>query len=152
MPTARMRPTGKGLAFVALAALAAAGPAAANQAEQDYLQHCSGCHMMDGRGSAQNLVPTMLGSVGHFVRTGGGRVFLIQVAGVAQAPISDQAVADLLNWLLPTFGKADMPAQFTPYTAAEVAVARGTRPGDIMAVRKNVAQELAALGYAIANY
>ncbi len=107
---------------------------------------------MDGRGSTPNKVPTMLGSVGHFVRTPSGRAFLIQVAGVAQAPISDQAIADLLNWMLPTFGKREMPAEFAPYTAPEVQLARSTRPGDIMAVRAQVAQELAALGYTIAHY
>lgn len=129
---------------------AIAGP---DKAAENYLLHCAGCHREDGSGSAQNQVPTMLNSVGHFVRTARGRSFLIQVAGVSQAPISDQAVADLLNWLLPTFGRDALPdAGYAPYTASEVEQARATRPGDIMTVRQQVAAELAALGHPVANY
>ena len=147
-----LRRTGAVLAPLVLCLISAGSAAAPDQAAQDYLQHCSGCHQMDGRGSVPNKVPTMLGSVGHFVRTLSGRAFLIQVAGVAQAPISDQAIADLLNWVLPTFGKSEMPADFTPYSALEVQLARSTRPADIMALREQVARELAELGYTIARY
>lgn len=121
-------------------------------AELDYLQFCSGCHQSDGSGSVGNHVPSLPGSVGRFVRTASGRAFVIQVGGVAQAPISDAAVAALLNWMLPAFDQNNLPPDFTPYTAAEVAAARATRPGDLAASRTRVVTELRALGYEVAKY
>lgn len=77
---------------------------------------------------------------------------MIQVGGVAQAPISDAALASLLNWMLPAFDHANLPGDFSPYTAIEVATARATRPGDIAATRARVVAELHALGYAVTTY
>jgi hypothetical protein len=149
--------------FKAAAVLLAALPLAAraepslqtaqtSAAELDYLQHCSGCHQSDGAGSAANHVPSLPGSVGRFVYTKSGRAFVIQVGGVAQAPISDAAVASLLNWMLPAFDQANLPADFTPFTGAEVAAARASRPGDIAAARARVVAELHALGFEVAKY
>ena len=121
-------------------------------AELDYLQFCSGCHQSDGSGSASNHVPPLPGSVGHFTRTAEGRAFLIQVGGVAQAPMSDGGVAALLNWMLPAFDRANLPADFAPYSAAEVESARATRPGDLAAARSDVVKQLAARGIAVAKY
>ena len=121
-------------------------------AELDYLQFCSGCHQSDGSGSASNHVPPLPGSVGHFTRTAEGRAFLIQVGGVAQAPLSDGAVAALLNWMLPAFDSINLPADFVPYSAAEVESARATRPGDLVAARTQVVKQLAARGIAVAKY
>ena len=126
--------------------------AGTTSAELDYLQYCSGCHQSDGRGSVGNQVPPLPGSVGHFARIASGRVFVIQVGGVAQAPISDAAVAALLNWMLPAFDKANLPGDFTPYTAAEVEAARATRPADLAAARARVVAELHALGRNVAKY
>ena len=121
-------------------------------AELDYLQFCSGCHQSDGSGSVSNHVPQLPGSVGHFTRTAAGRAFLIQVGGVAQAPLADGAVAALLNWMLPAFDRANLPADFAPYSAAEVASARATRPGDLAAARSHVVKQLATRGIAVAKY
>ena len=121
-------------------------------AELDYLQYCSGCHQSDGGGSVGNHVPRLPGSVGHFTRSAEGRAFLVQVGGVAQAPISDEHVAALLNWMLPAFDGANLPRDFTPYTVAEVAEARATRPGDIAAARAVVVAKLKAQGIEVAKY
>jgi len=126
--------------------------ASTTPAELDYLQFCSGCHQSDGSGSVGNHIPALPGSVGHFTRTAEGRAFLIQVGGVAQSPISDAAVAALLNWMLPAFDRANLPAEYVPYTAGEVASARATRPGDLVAARTRVARDLAARGIEIAKY
>lgn len=126
--------------------------ASTSPAELDYLHQCSGCHQADGSGSATNRVPPLPGSVGHFARLPAGRAFLVQVGGVAQAPLSDAAIAALLNWLLPTFDAANLPTPFTPFSAAEVAAARAARPGDIAALRATLATALAAEGHAVARY
>lgn len=118
----------------------------------NYLQHCAGCHRLDGAGSARNDVPDMRGVVGHFTRAAGGREFLIQVAGVAQAPLPPPDLAALMNWLLPQFSKAEMAPDFVPYTAAEVAALVATRPADLTAVRADLVEQLRAMGHDIDAY
>ena len=139
-----------------LAAGASAEPslqtAHTSPAELDYLQYCSGCHQNDGSGSVSNHIPRLPNSVGLFARSAAGRAFLIQVGGVAQAPISDAAVAALLNWMLPAFDSANLPTDFKPYSAAEVALARAARPGDLAAARAAVVTPLVAQGHEVAKY
>ena len=55
-----------------------------------------------------------------FCRLREGERFLIQVPGVANAPLSDKRLADLTNWMLVTFDAAHMPDDFMPYQASEV--------------------------------
>lgn len=155
MPRSRLLPVAT-LLVATLASAARAEPsvqtATTTPAELDYLQYCSGCHQSDGGGSVGNHVPRLPGSVGHFTRSAAGRAFLIQVGGVAQAPITDAAVAALLNWMLPTFDRANLPRDFHPYSEAEVAAARSRRPGDLAAARAAVVNELHAAGIEVARY
>jgi mono/diheme cytochrome c family protein len=128
------------------------GVAPAQEPALNYLQYCVGCHMQDGSGSAANNVPDMRGTIGHFVQIPQGRAFLIQVAGVAQAPIPANELAALMNWLLPTLSANEMPAEFTPYSAAEVAQLRSLRPADLPAMRARLIQQLSSLGYPAGDY
>jgi hypothetical protein len=84
----------------------------------DYLLNCAGCHRMDASGSAS--IPPLT-RIAPFLATPRGRAYLVRVPGVAQAPLSDQRLAALLNWALDEFGGAN---GFAPYTAAEVASLR----------------------------
>jgi len=127
--------------------LAAATAVSAQPPETDYLQFCLGCHREDGSGSARNGVPDMRGVIGRFAHVPSGRAFLIQVAGVAQAPLDDAALAALMNWLLPRMDAAGLPRDFAPYTAAEVADLRAARPGDLGALRAQALADLAAAGH-----
>ncbi|MEQ8231878.1 MAG: hypothetical protein RLW61_11145 [Gammaproteobacteria bacterium] len=136
------RPRARHLAW--FVALALAGVAQAQPPELDYLQHCLGCHREDGSGSARNGVPDMRGVIGRFARVPSGRAFLVQVAGVAQAPLDDAALAALINWLLPRMDAAGLPDDFTPYTAAEIGRLRAARPGDLGALRAQALADLAA--------
>ncbi|MEX2479828.1 MAG: hypothetical protein WD928_03105 [Gammaproteobacteria bacterium] len=120
-------------------------PALAQSPALDYVQHCAGCHRDDGSGSARNGVPDMRGVIGRLAGVPTGRDFLIQVAGVAQTPLDDEALARLMNWLLPRMGEAALPADFKPYTAAEIARLRATRPADLPAQRAQAVAELVAL-------
>jgi hypothetical protein len=133
-------------------ALFGLGAAYADEAAHDYLLYCSGCHRDDGSGSAANQVPPLPGSVGNFVHTAAGRAFLIQIAGVAQTPLDDAALARLMNWLLARFGTAELPTNFQPYTGTEVAHYRATRPADLSARRASIVAELAERGMSVANY
>ena len=96
-------------------------PANANEilARQNYILNCQGCHLPDGSGSKGN-VPKMNDFVGNFLHVPGGREFIVQVPGVANAPISDQALADVMNWVLLNFSNNELPDPFEPYSAEEV--------------------------------
>jgi mono/diheme cytochrome c family protein len=112
------------------------------QPEINYLQFCQGCHRADGSGSRSNDVPDLRGSVGNFLYLKEGRDFLVQVAGVAQAPISDVELAELMNWTLYKFGASEMPDLFVPYDAEEVQKLRMNRPTNTSIIRNNLAKKL----------
>ena len=88
-------------------------------ARQNYILNCQGCHLPDGSGSEGN-VPKMNDFVGYFLHVPGGREFLVQVPGAAGAPISDQELADVMNWILLNFSKNELPDPFIPYNAEEI--------------------------------
>ena len=93
-------------------------------ARADYVLQCAGCHRVDGRGSTRHGIPDFRDSVGHFTRLPAGREYLIRVPGAAQSQLSDADLAAVLNWVLASFSAAQLPADFQPYTQAEVAAAR----------------------------
>ncbi|MFD0849878.1 cytochrome C [Sphingosinicella xenopeptidilytica] len=118
------------LALAALAGVAGAGLAAQGVtretgvsnpalARQNWILKCQGCHRPDATGTAQTT-PAMAGVVAKFLHVPGGREYLGRVPGVATAPVGDAELADLLNWTLYRFDGAHVPADFKPYTAAEV--------------------------------
>jgi hypothetical protein len=62
--------------------------------------------------------------VARFTNVSGGREYLARVPGVATAPLTDAELAELLNWILPTFDGSHLSPSFKPFTAAEVSVLR----------------------------
>jgi len=89
-------------------------------ARTNYMLMCQGCHLADGTGTPEK-VPALKDEVGRFLQVAGGREYLIQVPGTSQSPLTDQEVALVLNWILDNFSSAELPADFKPYTTAEVA-------------------------------
>lgn len=118
-----------------LAASAHAGSAEA-QTRLQYLQHCMGCHLEDGSGAPERGVPSMRGQLGLFLSVPGGREFIVQVPGVMNSGLSDADIARLMNWLLPRLSAETLPAGTAPYTEAEIARLRTTRPLDVPAARQ----------------
>jgi hypothetical protein len=101
---------------ISIARIALAGGAPAEL----YTLNCWGCHKSHAEG-IPGTVPRLRDSMGDFLHVPGGRAYLVQVPGVAASSLSDAEVAAVLNWLLITFNKSEMPPNFKPYTAAEVA-------------------------------
>ena len=92
-----------------------AGPGVA----EDYALHCSACHTAEGGGSP-GLVPS-LRELAPLLALPGGREYLVRVPGVAQAPLSPDRIARLLNWVLAQYsGLAVEPR----YSAEEVEALR----------------------------
>jgi hypothetical protein len=121
---------------VAFAASASASP------RIDWILNCQGCHLADGTG-APGKVPNLVGSVGRFVHLPEGRAFLVQVPGVAQSQLDDEALAALLNWMLVTFSRAELPTDFAPYTVEEVARHRSPPLLDVGSRRAEIVERLA---------
>lgn len=121
----------------ALLATALAAPAAAWDPPTNYALHCQGCHLADGSGTP-GKVPPLAGEVGRFLARPGGRAFLVQVPGVANAPLSDADLAALLNWTLERFAGASRPAAFEPYGEAEVRRLRARPLVDVTNERRRV--------------
>jgi hypothetical protein len=85
--------------------------------------NCRGCHRSDGSGS-DATAPGIADTVAKFLLVPGGREYLIRVPGVAASPLSDTDLAEVMNWMLWRFDKEHLPANFRPYTAAEIAPLR----------------------------
>ncbi len=89
----------------------------------DYLLHCSGCHLPDGSSHAP-LVPTLHDVIGRMVAKPAGRAYIVRVPGVSQAPINDEKLTEVINWMLTEFNSETLPKNFKPFTVREVSRAR----------------------------
>ncbi len=110
---------------------------------QTYATNCQGCHGESGRSVPE--IPVLAGRVGYFARVPEGRRYLVQVPNVALNPSSDADIAEVLNWLLVTYSRAQLPPDFSPYTASEVGELRRARV-DVVAARRRVVEALLAAG------
>ena len=113
-----------------------------NRARVNYMLSCQGCHGPDGSGTVDGEVPEMNSFLGKFLTVEGGREFLIQVPGSANAALTDAQLAEVINWLLPTISAAEMPADFTPYTAEEVQNLRLQPLQDVVNTRAELIQRM----------
>jgi mono/diheme cytochrome c family protein len=113
------------------------------RAAQLYATNCQGCHGELGSSAAE--MPTLAGRVGYFTRIPEGRRYLVQVPNVALNANSDADIAAVLNWLLATYSRAQLPPDFKPYTASEVGELRQARI-DVAATRRRVIDALVAAG------
>jgi hypothetical protein len=100
----------------------------------DYQLHCQGCHGPDGSG-ASGGAPSFRGQVGQFLELGGGREYLLRVPGVTQSELDDARTAAVLNWLLQEFDRANLPRNFVPFSASEVAGHRRAPLTNVSATR-----------------
>jgi hypothetical protein len=114
--------TGTGLGAGSGPGAAQTMPGVSNPARTriDYILKCQGCHQPGGGGNTTDT-PPLAGEVARFLSVKGGREFLVRVPGVASVDLSDERLAELLNWTLYRFDAGHLPADFRPYTAAEIA-------------------------------
>lgn len=92
----------------------------AKRAELHWMMNCQGCHGVSGMGSPGGA-PEMFGVIDKFVTVDGGRAYLASVPGVAYAPLNDDELADVLNWMLNRFVCRPLPSDFVEYDSEEVA-------------------------------
>jgi mono/diheme cytochrome c family protein len=106
-----------------------------------YTLNCSGCHGAEGRGVPDAGIPN-LNEAGGYVRTPLGREYLIEVPGLSQSRLDDATAARLLNWVLRKFSADRLPADFKPYSAAEVTRFRADKVSDPKTRRDAILAEL----------
>ncbi|WP_395068995.1 c-type cytochrome [Paraburkholderia silvatlantica] len=106
-------------------------------AQQNWVLNCMGCHTQGAVGVA-GKIPPLANSLGYFEHLPQGREYVMRVPGASNSALSDQELADVLNWLLVTMNPAALPKDFKPYTAEEIAAHR--RPA-----LTNVARERSTL-------
>ena len=127
--------------FVAVSVAWAAAARADQSLQTLYTLHCSGCHGVGGLGVPEAGIPN-LNEAGRYVRTELGREYLIEVPGLSQSRLDDVTAARLLNWVLRQFSAERLPADFKPYTAAEVTRFRADKVSDPKARREAILAEL----------
>ena len=90
------------------------------RAARTYATNCQGCHGAEGVSVTE--IPSLAGRIGYFARIPEGRRYLVQVPNVALNPSSDEDIAEMMNWLLDTYSRAQLPNDFQPYTAQELSL------------------------------
>jgi hypothetical protein len=89
----------------------------------NYQLQCMGCHHADGAGET-GRVPSIRRTLVPFSGLPEGREYLLRVPGVAQATLSDQDLAKLLNWMARNLSDVPLPRTYVEFTPAEVGTAR----------------------------
>ena len=89
----------------------------------NYLLNCSGCHRGNGEGKPPN-VPTLISELGRMMSVQEMRSYLVRIPGASQAPLSDEDLAEVVNWVLKEFNSDTLPDNFRNLSTAEVTAAR----------------------------
>ena len=103
----------------------------------NYQMQCMGCHTPDGSGAA-GRVPSIRSTLLPFSGVTAGRQFLVQVPGVSQSTLSNDELADLLNWMIENLSNEPRGVGFKPFTGAEVASYRSKPLVEVRATRERL--------------
>lgn len=116
--------------------LGAFASSAAADPRTDYALDCMGCHGAAGAG-VPGKVPDMRNSLSVLAGTPAGRRYLVEVPGVAQAPLSNLGLARLLNWMMHNLSGTTVPKSWA-FTGAEVSWYRKTPLVEITEIRRRL--------------
>jgi cytochrome c553 len=122
------------------------GAASASPA-QDYMLYCMGCHGAQAQG-VPGKIPPLAHALGRYMRTPGGRNYVLRVPGAANSALSDAQLTAVLNWLAQQFNSEDLTADVALFSVSEVSAARHAPLASVLAARREVVRDLAATGTA----
>jgi hypothetical protein len=131
-----------GVAAIALS-WAAVNAAWGYQPRVNYQLRCMGCHLADGSGQP-GRVPSIRRTLVLFSASPEGRDYVARVPGVAQAPLSDEDTAALLNWMARNLSDLKVPPGFADYSEAEIHSLRNRPLARVSAVRARLLKAAAA--------
>jgi hypothetical protein len=112
------------LSGAAIAAGASApGLPTMSSAQSDYVEHCAGCHGIQGL-SFPARVPRLRDRVGYFTCTDEGRRYLLRLPNVALSATDDDQLADIMNFVVFGLGGKSAEGATRRFTPAEVGLVR----------------------------
>jgi len=134
----------------ATACFTAASACAANRSPQvNYILRCAGCHGLDGTGSATGGIPP-LGLIKAFTSDLDGRTYLMHVPGVVNSGLSNQEIADVINYVAQRWGTPEIP--FTSFSLEEVNHLRSIEIPDVVGYRRSLTNRYVSEGKIVADY
>jgi hypothetical protein len=125
-------------------------------ARDKYVLFCAGCHGIEGEGGGggggmKRIFP-FPPAIGVFLNDPMGRLYLANVGGVTSSGMSEAETAEVLNYILSSFGESSTPAPFVPYTPEEIAGFRDSRVDDPLALRRAIGARLRNAGLELPPY
>lgn len=116
----------------------------------NYLLRCSGCHGLDGSGLIAGGIPPFPGFIDVFFKDEESRLYMMHVPGVVSASLTNQEIAEVMNYILDRWGAPDHGATY--YTEAEVTELREQPVADVVLLRRSITQRLAEEGVVLPEY
>jgi hypothetical protein len=126
--------------------------AAGKSASANFILRCSGCHGLRGDGAPEVGIPQFRNFVGAFAGDPAGRTYVVRVPGVSNSGLNDAEIADVINYVMKTWGGTSLPSSFVPFTEQEVVTRRALPVADVVSLRREVVQHLKLSGIATAEY
>jgi len=129
------------LVVAAMSCAQAAQPMTAGQ--QNYMLQCQGCHKANGEGFGES-VPDLRSVGRQLLAVPAGRQFYVSVPGSANAPLSDQQLAEVLNFIIADIlgdedGRDD---SLTRFTEEEITSYRSIRIADVQRLREDLVKSV----------
>jgi len=135
--------------FLAACLITASANAANRSPQVNYILRCAGCHGLDGAGSTLGGVPP-LGLIKTFTSDLDGRTYIMHVPGVVNSGLSNQEIADVINYVAQRWGTPDIP--FASFSLEEVNRLRSIDIPDVVGYRRNLTNRYLSEGKIVADY
>lgn len=133
-----------------VSAVAHQAVAAERSATKNYILRCLGCHGADGSGAPKQGIPAFPGLVDPLYSNDKGRTYLVHVPGVTASSLTNNEIAEVLNYVADRWAKA--PEQLQRFTAQEVQERQQVPVKDVVALRRALTEQLRQQGIELADY
>lgn len=129
------------LIISAMSCAQAAQPMTAGQL--NYMLQCQGCHKANGEGFGES-VPDLRIVGRQLLAVPAGRQFYVSVPGSANAPLSDQQLAEVLNFIITDIlgDKDGRDDSLTRFTEEEITRYRSIRIPDVQRLREDLVKSV----------
>ncbi|MBL4673350.1 MAG: hypothetical protein JKX81_13920 [Arenicella sp.] len=116
-----------------------------NAGKINYMLQCQGCHKASGEG-VEGSIPDMSVHGINMLSSERGRQFFVAVPGSSQSPLSDQHLADVLNYIsIDLLESAKNNRGVSLFDTLEVAKYRGIKMKDVAKERAQIISDIERL-------
>lgn len=111
--------------------------------QTNYMLQCQGCHKPNGEG-IPGSIPDLRDIGPRLLKVPAGRQFYVSVPGSANAPLSNQELAEVLNFIISDIlgDKEDQADSLDRFTAEEVASYRTIKIADVKSLREDLVRSV----------